>query len=1204
MRSLPAPEPPAPHLVHNWQGLHGSARSLATARLAQATDRLVVYVAADPEAAFHALREVRFYAAKSLAGASRTSRPTRAMLFPDWETLPYDHFSAHQDIVSERLATLHDLPTATHGVLVVPVGTLLQRLAPPSYVQARSLVLAAGRTFDLARERERFSAAGYRATDTVTERGEFAVRGSLVDVFPMGAANPVRIDLFDDEIDTLRIFDADTQRTIAATDEIRILPAREMPLDAAGVSRFRDTWHRTFHTDVRRCPIYQDVSEGLAPQGIEYYLPLFFGPSDTATLFDYLRSDAVFVLEEDIGGAAKRHLGEVAARYEALRHDVERPILPPQSLFLTPTELAERLKRYGRAQLDTKATRHRHRVGFGGKPLPEVAANHRARDPAARLRAFFGNAKARMLLTAESPGRKAHLDDFLRREGFAPKDVADFAAFLADEAPLAIATAPIERGFWQADVAVVTETEIFGHRGEAAAARARRRGIDPDLVVKNLIELRVGAPVVHVDHGVGRYRGLETLTIDDEAMEFLLIEYAEEAKLYVPVTSLHLVSRYAGAGEEAAPLHRLGSDHWAKAKRRAAEKARDAAAELLDVYARRQAAKSVAFAAPDDDYGRFAEQFAFDATPDQEAAIGEVMDDLTSPKATDRLICGDVGFGKTEVAMRAAFLAVASGKQVAVLAPTTLLAGQHFETFGDRFADWPVTVELVSRLRTEGEANAVAEKLAKGAVDIVIGTHRLLAKAFKFKNLGLVVIDEEHRFGVRQKERLKSLRAEVDVLALTATPIPRTLNLSLSGLRDMSVIATPPTGRLAIKTFVMERRRAIVAEAIARELARGGQVFYVHNEVRSIDRAADGVAELAPAARVGIGHGQMPKRQLSRVMADFQHRRVNVLVCSTIIENGIDIPNANTMIIDRADRFGLAQLHQLRGRVGRSNRQAYAYLMTPHPKAMTADAVKRLDAVQAAGELGIGFTLATHDLEIRGAGELLGEDQSGQIETIGFNLYMEMLGRAVAAIKAGRTPLLDEPLRTSHDVNLHVPTLIPDDYLPDVHARLVLYKRIAGAADQDALDDLKVEIIDRFGPLPDPLRNLLRVTSLKLVAGAIGVDRVDLGSAGGRVEFQPDAAVDPLAVVRLVQREPAKYRFREADAAAGRRGARLLVSGGIGPALEQPDARFQFTEKLLRELGTGHQARSGRKPPPVRGLPADERAGGDRQPALVAAGAG
>ena len=1150
MRSLSAPEAPAPHLVHNWQGLHGSASSLAAARLAETSGRLVVYAAKDTEAAFHACTELRFYAEDA----------KRVMIFPEWEILPYDHFSAHQDIVSERLATLHDLPAAKGGVLVVPVATLLQRLAPPSYVHAQTLLLATGQTYDIGFERERLASAGYRAADTVTERGEYAVRGSLMDIFPMGAEHPIRIDLFDDEIDTLRTFDADTQRTIAETNAIRVLPAREMPLDADGIRRFRDAWHRAFNADVRRCPVYQDVSEGLAPQGIEYYLPMFFPPGDTATLFDYLPADAVFVLEEDIHAAAKGHTANVAARYEALRHDIERPILPPDALFLTPAELSERLKPYGRAQIDRKETRHRHRVGFGGKPLPDVAANHRAGDPAARLRNFVGNAEARVLLTAETAGRKAHLDEFLRREGLSAADTPSFQAFAAGDERLAIATAAIERGFWHSDIAVVTETEVFGHRSEAAVERARRRGIDPDLVVKNLIELSVGAPVVHIDHGVGRYRGLETLTIDGEVREYLLLEYADEDKLYVPVTSLQLVSRYAGAGEEAAPLHKLGSDQWAKAKRRAAEKAWDAAVELLDVYARRAAAESFAFDAPDDDYARFVAQFPFEATVDQEAAIGEVIDDLTGEKATDRLICGDVGFGKTEVAMRAAFVAVASGRQVAVLAPTTLLAGQHYETFSDRFADWPVTVELVSRLRSDGEANAVAAKLGSGQVDIVIGTHRLLAKAFRFQNLGLVVIDEEHRFGVRQKERLKSLRAEVDVLALTATPIPRTLNLSLSGVRDMSVITTAPAGRLAIKTFVMERRRAVVAEAIARELARGGQVFYVHNEVRSIDRAADEVAELAPSARVGIGHGQMPKRQLERVMADFHHRRVNVLVCSTIIENGIDIPNANTMIIDRADRFGLAQLHQLRGRVGRSTRQAYAYLMTPHPKTMTADAVKRLDAIQAAGELGIGFTLATHDLEIRGAGELLGEQQSGQIESIGFNLYMEMLSRAVAAIKAGDPPQLDEPLRTTLDINLHVQTLIPEDYLPDVHARLVLYKRIAGAPDQRALDELKVEIIDRFGPLPPALANLLRATAVKLAADAIGVARVDFGANGGRLEFRADTRIAPLTVVGLVQGDPATYRFREDD-----KGGRLLVRGGA----EEPEARFAFVERLLRELDAG-----------------------------------
>ena len=898
MRFPAAPAAPAPHLVHNWQGLFGSAGSLATARLAAAADRLVVYVAADTETAVHVREELLFYA----------DGTAPVLNFPDWEILPYDHFSAHHDIVSERLATLHALPTTHRGTLIVPMTTLLQRLAPTDFVHRNALVLKAGQSFDIAAERARLAAAGYRAADTVSERGEFAVRGSLVDIFPMGAANPIRIDLFDDEIDTLRLFDADTQRTVAEVADICILPAHEMPMDSAGIARFRDSWHRSFDVDVRRCQIYQDVSAGMAPQGIEYYLPLFF--EETATLMDYLPANTIFVQEAEARDAAKRHLAEVAERYESLRHDVERPVLAPNALFLSVAELDERLKRHGRVRLDPEAKQHRHRVGFGGKPLPSLAANHRASDPAARLRAFAANTSARVLLTAESPGRKVHLEDFLRREGLHAEDAANFGKFAGGEQRLAIAVAPIERGLWLDDLAVVTETEIFGHRSEAARERARRRGIDPELVIKNLIELNVGSPVVHVDHGVGRYRGLETLAFDGHPMEFLTLEYAEEAKLYVPVTSLHLVSRYAGADEDSAPLHRLGSDQWAKAKKRAAEQAWDAAAELLDVYARREAAVGFSFQAPDDDYQRFVEQFTFEATPDQDAAIDTVIDDLQSAKATDRLICGDVGFGKTEVAMRAAFVAVAGGRQVAVLAPTTLLAQQHFETFGDRFADWPVTVEVVSRLRTEGDAKAVAAKLAAGRVDIAIGTHRLLARAFQFKNLGLVIIDEEHRFGVRQKEQLKNLRAEVDVLALTATPIPRTLNLSLSGLRDLSVIATPPAKRLSIRTFVLERRRAVIAEAIARELARGGQVFYVHNEVKSIDRAAAEVAELAPQARIGVGHGQMPKRELERVMADFYHRRSNVLVCTTIIENGIDIPNANTMLIDRADRFGLAQLHQ------------------------------------------------------------------------------------------------------------------------------------------------------------------------------------------------------------------------------------------------------------------------------------------------------
>ena len=1151
--SLPVVQAPAPRTVRHWQGLHGAAGSLELAKLAAAARRLFVCVTADAESAVRAREEIGCFAPDDL--------PVHAL--PEWETLPYDHFSPHQDIVSDRLATLHELPRLHHGVLVVTAATLVQRLAPVRFVQEQSLVVEVGQTLDLAAERERLARAGYRAVSTVSERGEFAVRGSLLDIFPMGAPHPVRVDLFDDEVDSLRTFDADTQRTIAETESVRVLPALEVPLDAAGIARFRAKWHTTFDVDVRRCQIYQEVSEGVASQGVEYYLPLFFDA--TSSLTEHLPEDAVLVVEDDAEAAVAHHLAEVGARYESLRHDIERPILSPRELCLTSDEMRQRIAPFARICLDKTGEKRRGRVVFGSRELPELAANHRARDPMRSLRAFVGNASARIALTAESAGRRAHLDDLLRRAGIVTHEIDDIRDFLgadelAQESRPALAVAPLERGLWHGDIAIVTETEILGHRHETAAEANRRAGVDPDAVIRHMTELNIGAPVVHLDHGVGRYRGLVTLTIDGYPMEFLCLEYAEEAKVYVPVTALHLVSRYTGASEENAPLHRLGSDQWDKAKRRAAEKVHDVAAELLDIYARREASESFAFGKPANDYQRFCEQFPFDATPDQDSAIDAVIDDLTSRRATDRLICGDVGFGKTEVAMRAAFLAVQSGKQVAVLTPTTLLAQQHFETFSDRFADWPMQVGVVSRLRADKEVKALADDLANGRLDIVIGTHRLLSAQFRFRNLGLIVIDEEHRFGVRQKERLKSLRAEADVLTLTATPIPRTLNIAMSGLRDLSIIATPPARRLAIKTFVMRRSRSLVTEAITRELARGGQVFYVHNEIRSIERVASEIKELAPQARIGVGHGQMPKRELERVMTDFYHRRVNVLVCTTIVENGLDIPNANTIVIERADRFGLAQLHQLRGRVGRSHRQAYAYLLTPDPREMTPDARKRLDAIEAAGELGIGFTLATHDLEIRGAGELLGDDQSGQIETIGFSLYMDMLERAVKAIRSGKTPNLTEPLDTSHDVNLHVPALIPDDYLPDVHMRLIMYKRISNAATIEALDELKIEMIDRFGLLPDPLRNLFRTTALKLAAGTIGIARIDVGSGGGRLEFAPDTRADALALVRLVQAEPSTYQLQ--GGARTDSTSRLRISR----SLEERETRFEFVEGLVERL--------------------------------------
>ncbi len=1140
---------PPPRSAHNWQHLFGSAPSLVAARLLTRSDHFLLYVTRNTEDADRVRREIGFFA----AGADTP------LAFPDWETLPYDNFSPHQDIISERLATLYSLPRQERGVLVAPVQTLMQRLPPTAFVEAQSLVLETGRHFSIETQRTRLQHAGYRNVGTVAERGEYAVRGSLMDIFPMGSELPLRIDLDDDMIDSLRTFDPDTQRTVERIDAVRILPAKEIPLDARGIGRFRERWHHTFDVDVRRCQVYQDVSDGIAHPGVECYLPFFF--EGTATLFDYLPETTAVVLDDGCLESAEGFVAGLHSRYESLRHDIERPLPQPGELYLSGEELMAALAPYPRLRIDPKGERRRHGIGFGGSPLPDLLANQRGRDEARSLRSFIDAAKCPVLLTAETPGRREHLAEFLSRARMRALEVEDFQAFVASGAPLALTVADIDRGTHLPDFALITETEIFGHRAEGPVSSAPRT-VDAELVIRNLTELSIGAPVVHADHGVGRYRGLRTLEIDGYAQEFLAVDYAEEARLYVPVTSLHLISRYAGADTDHAPLHRLGSDQWDKAKRRAAKKVFDVAAELLDIYARREARAGTVFDAPDNDYYRFCEQFPFETTTDQQNAIDAVLADLRSEKPTDRLICGDVGFGKTEVAMRAAFIAVQSGKQVAVLAPTTLLAQQHYETFRDRFADWPVEIEVMSRLRTDVEARQVRQRLASGAVDIAIGTHRLLVAGIEFDDLGLVVIDEEHRFGVRQKERLRELRAEVDVLALTATPIPRTLNMAISGMREMSIIATPPARRLSIKTFVMPQRDHILREAIDRELARGGQVFYLHNRVETIARAAEHVAELAPTARIGIGHGKMPKRALEQVMADFYHRRCNLLVCTTIIENGIDIPNANTIIVDRADRLGLAQLHQLRGRVGRSHRQAYAYLLTPDPRAITTDARKRLEAIVAAGELGVGFTLATHDLEIRGAGELLGEDQSGQIESIGFALYMELLERAVAAIRAGHAaPNLDQPMPKNLEVNLHVPTLIPDAYLPDVHMRLILYKRIAGADHVDALDDLKAEMFDRFGPLPPSAHNLFRTTELKLLSERLGIDRIDVGPLAGRIVFSAHTRVDPGRIVRLIQNNAGTYRLRDAT--------RLSFTA----ELSHSEERFEFVERLLAQIAPDESSR-------------------------------
>ncbi|MCP8898805.1 transcription-repair coupling factor [Gilvimarinus xylanilyticus] len=1102
-----------------WGQLSGSAAALTLANAARAHRGLSLVVVSDTAGAQRLEAELAFFAPEGL----------EILHLADWETLPYDTISPHQDIISERLRTLYQLPSVTQGILVVPVTSLLQRLMPKTYLLGGSLMLKVGESLNPDTLRHNLTQAGYRAVDTVYEHGEYAVRGSLIDIFPMGSETPLRIDLFDDEIDSLRTFDPDTQLTEEKIESLELLPAREFPLDKTGISAFKQRWHQRFDSDPSACSVYRDVSDGIAPPGIEYYLPLFFDHCDT--LFDYLPDNTVAYTIGDINEASARFLSELKARFDSRGVDPSRPLLRPEEIYLREEELFSGLKALSRtaAQAHSLADEAGN-TNFAFSAPPSLPVQAQSEHPLTALEAFLMEFNGRVLFCAESAGRRETLLELLGRIRLHPEETANWPTFIADDSKVAITVGAIDQGLicHQPNIALITESQLFGERVQQTRRR-RQSQENADNVVKNLTELQVGAPVVHIDHGVGRYRGLETISIEDETNEFLMLEYADEAKLYVPVTSLHLISRYSGADEAVAPLHKLGSETWGKAKRKAAEQVRDTAAELLDIYARRAARKGLAFADPKADYLAFAAGFPFEETADQQLAIDAVVKDMLSPQPMDRLVCGDVGFGKTEVAMRAAFVAAHAGKQVAILAPTTLLAQQHFESLKDRFANWPFTIEVMSRFRTNKEVEAVKERLAEGKIDIVVGTHKLIQPDIKYKDLGLLVIDEEHRFGVRQKDQLKKLRAEIDILTLTATPIPRTLNMSMAGIRDLSIIATPPARRLSVKTFVRQHDDAVIKEAILREILRGGQVYYLHNEVKSIERTARALQELVPEARIGIGHGQMRERELERVMSDFYHKRFNVMVCSTIIETGIDIPSANTIIIHRADKFGLAQLHQLRGRVGRSHHQAYAYLLTPERRAMTGDAIKRLEAIASAEDLGAGFTLATHDMEIRGAGELLGDEQSGQIQTVGFSMYMDMLDRAVKAMRAGKQPNIEAPLADNIDVNLRIPALIPDDYLPDVHTRLVLYKRIAGAENAEALRELQVEMIDRFGLLPEPTKNLLRVTELKLRAKTLGVAKLEASASGGKVEFGPDAEIDPLKIVQMVQSQPQVFSLAGAN---------------------------------------------------------------------------
>ena len=1123
-----------------------ASRRLALARPAGSADALLLaelgasrggagpwlVVTAEPADTQRLLAEIAWFAPDLRCGA-----------LPDWETLPYDAFSPHQDLVSERLATLWALHRGELDMVLVPASTALQRLAPASFLAATTFRFDKGQRLDEAALRAQLVLAGYEQVTQVVAPGEYAVRGGLLDLHPMGSTLPLRVDLFGDTIDSIHTFDPDSQRSLYPVDSVRLLPGREFPLDEASRQRFRAQWRERIEGDPSRSPLYRDIAGAVAGPGIEYYLPLFF--EHTATLLDYCGEQAGVVLLGDVADAMRRFWADTSERWRLLRADPERPALPPGELYLrdeeffvavkplaqlalrAPTAPAPASEAQGKAEPaqdePAEPTVLPQAVELGAA-LPDLGIERRAEQPLRRLQQWLqagalAQPRRRVLLCADSPGRRESLLELLRESGLQPRAVDDWRAMLAGDADFALAVAPLAAGFAlpRHGLAVLTETELLALGPAQRRQRRQERASDVENLIRDLSELKPGDPVVHQQHGIGRYQGLVSMDLGDGPTELLHIRYANDASLYVPVSQLHLIARYSGVDPEHAPLHTLGSGQWDKARRKAAEQVRDTAAELLNLYARRASRPGHAFRFPAQDYEAFAAGFGFEETADQAAAIHAVVQDMVAGKPMDRLVCGDVGFGKTEVALRAAFVAVMGGRQVAVLAPTTLLAEQHVETFRNRFADWPVRIAELSRFRSAKEVRTALQGLQEGTVDIAIGTHKLLSADVRFARLGLVIVDEEHRFGVRHKEALKALRAEVDMLTLTATPIPRTMGMAMEGLRDLSVIATAPQKRLAIKTFVRNESKAVIREAVLREIKRGGQVYFLHNEVESIGRRKEMLAELIPEARIEIAHGQMHERELERVMRDFHAQRFNVLLCSTIIETGIDVPTANTIVISRADKFGLAQLHQLRGRVGRSHHQAYAYLLVPEVQSLSKTAQQRLEAITQMEELGAGFYLAMHDLEIRGAGEALGEAQSGNVQEVGYQMYLDMLGAAVKALKSGREPDLLQPLAATTEINLHEPALLPQDYCPDVNARLNLYKRLASAATEDALREVSEEIVDRFGRMPPAARNLLETHRLRLLAQAYGVLRVDAAEQLTLLQFRADPPFDASRIIWLVQ---------------------------------------------------------------------------------------
>ena len=1106
-----------------WTGLTGCGDSLALASAIKNEDRLFVIVTPDNQTALRLEHELSFF----------LQHQHPILHFPDWETLPYDVFSPLPEIISERLKTLALLPQVKRGALVVSVTTLMHRLAPREHVLANSFAVKVGDDFNLELNRVKLESVGYHCVAQVYQHGEFAVRGSIVDLFPMGSKVPFRIELFDEEVESIRTFDPETQRSLDKIDTIQLFPAREFPFTDEAIKHFRQAFREYFPESSPKNHFYLDVSKGITPGGIEYYLPLFV--ERMASLFDYLPKSAVLVLPDSFSATSGAFYAEAEDRFQQRKYDVDRPLLKPELLFLSADELAQRSGAFARIIVDGDVAGP-DSIIFHCPALPNLTVDAKLDQPFQALQRFVDGFSGKILFVAESAGRREALMEKLRQYKITAKQVESWDKFLQSDLAQGIIVAPMDHGLWlepeqtQAPaIAIISESLLSGEKVQQRRRRRKSGAHELENIVNNLNELTIGSPVVHQEHGVGRYLGLQTLQIGGIASEFLALEYANNDKLYVPVSSLHVIGRYTGMSPENAPLHKLGGDQWSKAKQKAIKRIRDVAAELLEVHAKRAVKQGHAFELENIEYAAFADAFPFEETPDQQTAIEAILDDMVSPHPMDRVICGDVGFGKTEVSMRAAFIAVQNGKQVAILVPTTLLAQQHYQNFRDRFADWPVRVEVLSRFVSPKQQKEITDALEQGKVDIVIGTHKLLSKEIKYKALGLVVIDEEHRFGVTQKEHFKKLRNELHMLTLTATPIPRTLNMAMSGLRDISIIASPPPNRHAIKTFICEWMDAQVKEACLREIKRGGQVFFLHNDVKSMEKMARELGTLVPEARIEIAHGQMPERELERIMLDFYHQRFNLLLCSTIIESGIDIPSANTIIINRADKLGLAQLHQLRGRVGRSHHRAYAYFIVPPKALMSKDAVKRLEAVEASGDLGAGFMLSSHDMEIRGAGELLGDDQSGQIQEIGFTLYTELLERAVTALKSGKQPELDTPMDRGPEVDLQTSALIPEDYLPDIHGRLVLYKRISNSKNLEDLRELQVEMIDRFGLFPEPVKTLFSVTELKQQAEKMGIKKIEANAGGGRIIFSATPNINTEQLISLIQTQAQCYKFDGAD---------------------------------------------------------------------------